>query len=99
VLRSKSCRRIVSRGAITLSDLMNDSDSEQPEDGEEWNAYFVAPMLLGCGVGVIFGALFAMGKSNYVGLIVAGVGVCIALAGLALSYQLDRGADASRSDK
>ncbi len=74
-------------------------DSQQSKDGHEWNAYIVAPVLLSGGVGVIFGALFAMGKPNYAALIIAGVGACISIAGLALGFSLRGGDDTEQPDE
>lgn len=54
---------------------------KQHEPSDAWNAYFVAPLLTGIGIGAIFGSLFAMGKPAYAGLIIAGAGVAVTLSG------------------
>ncbi|MEX1095726.1 MAG: hypothetical protein WED34_06725 [Planctomycetales bacterium] len=58
------------------------------ESDGEWNAWFVAPFLIGVGVGGAFGSLSAAGKPMYVGLILMVAGVAIGLAGVVLLRQL-----------
>ena len=61
------------------------------DESKEWNAGFIAPLLIGAGIGTAFGAAFTAGSPWYVAIIMACVGAAITLSGLVLQRSLKPG--------
>ncbi|WP_145261122.1 hypothetical protein [Calycomorphotria hydatis] len=67
-----------------------EEDFDDPDDEQHWSPHQASPLVT-LGIGVLFGALACAGQSRKVGVIVAVVGIALALVGTFMGYGKDSG--------